>query len=70
MKAVRRIDATEGEVASEKQTRGAFRMFRGGWRFQKLRPGQIRPLPVGPFGPEMAVLTHDAYFGSPFALIA
>jgi hypothetical protein len=70
MKAVRRIDATEGEVASEEQTRGAFRMFRGCGRSKKLRPRQIRPLPVGPFGPEMAVLAHDAYFGVPVALVA
>ena len=68
MKAVRRIDATEGEVASDRQTRGTFRMFPGGWRF-KSRPRQIRPLPVCPFGPEMAILAHNAYFGPPIALI-
>jgi hypothetical protein len=70
MKAVRRIDATEGEVASEGQTHGAFRMFRGCGPFQKLCPGEIGPLPVGPFGAEMAVLAHDADIGLPIALIA
>jgi|tagenome__1003787_1003787.scaffolds.fasta_scaffold20945818_3 hypothetical protein len=69
MKAVRRIDATEGEAASGKQTRGTFRMFQGRWRF-KSRPRQIRPLPVSPFGPEMAILAHDADFRVPVALIA
>ena len=70
MKVVRRIDATEGEVASKVKTPGVGGMFRACRRFDGSSTGRIRPLPISPFRPEMAILTHDADFGPPFPLIA